>query len=276
MKLSTSMWSMDRTVQSEGLTQKDFINWASRAGLKYIELLSYYMDKENNLKDIIDLLKLKNIEVSCYTILSDFSTEKPDYNKLIEDMETAKHLKTPFIRILGGDSNTCENDARKNIATGISKAAAEAESRGLTLILENIGPYSCHSDQMLYFMENCTHTHLRLNFDTANPLLADEDPTEALRNQLPWISYVHIKDFITEDDPSYASVSKADPGRIQNSTAGKLMTGITAGKGSIPLKGMLSLLTSNGYDGFLSIEYEGTGDSVKDTKESLNYLRALL
>ncbi|MDC7232514.1 MAG: sugar phosphate isomerase/epimerase [Spirochaetales bacterium] len=276
MKLSASMWSLDRTVQSGGLTQETFIDWAAANNLKYVELLSYYMEKENNLDDIIKKLNHRNMFVSCYTILSDFSTSQFDALKLLEDMKTAEQLKAPFVRILGGGSQSRNDEAQKNIAAGICEAVSEAEKRGLTLILENIGPYSCHSDQMLFYMENCSHPNLRLNFDTANPLLADEDPIEALNKQMPWISYVHIKDFITDSNPLYKDHAEADPSRIQRSANGRVMTGITAGEGCIPLKDMLSLLKAEGYEGFLSIEYEGTGDSVKETEKSLSFLRSII
>ena len=50
MHPSISMWSLDRAIASGSMNQVDFINWAAELELKYVELISYYMNQEDNLR----------------------------------------------------------------------------------------------------------------------------------------------------------------------------------------------------------------------------------
>jgi sugar phosphate isomerase/epimerase len=101
---SISMWSLDRAIASGSMNQVDFINWAAELELKYVELLSYYMNREDNLNEVKAMLSRCGIEVSAYTILTDF-TAPQDFNSedYINDLDIASKLGAPFVRVLGGD-----------------------------------------------------------------------------------------------------------------------------------------------------------------------------
>jgi sugar phosphate isomerase/epimerase len=150
-------------------------------------------------------------------------------------------------------------------------AASDAEERGFVLVLENIGPSSGHSDEAVSIIEEVQSDYLKINFDTANPLLADEDPLEAFERMLPHISYIHLKDFITEKSENYKDYSQAE-WRIQISRKGLKMTGITPGKGDIPLKKIFAILKDKGYKGFVSVEYENDIEPAKATLESIAFI----
>lgn len=277
MKPSVSMWSMDRIVQAQELSQLSFIQWAARKKLKYVELLSYYMEREKNLEEVLAELIKRNIKVSCYTILSDFSTAGSLLSKeFLHDLDTAEKLKAPYVRILAGDSNPDEQNAKVQIVKGIKTAADEAEKRNLKLVIENIGPYSCHSSEVKSILDLVDSPCIRLNFDTANPLLADEDPISSISILSPYLDYVHFKDFVSEKDSNYSQIIKKDLSREQSSRTGRKMTGTIAGRGEINLPEMVKILNNKKYEGFISIEYEGTGDSMSETESSLSYMRSLL
>lgn len=277
MKKSVSMWSLDRKIQSEGINQLDFIKWAESEGLEYVELVSYYMEQENNLEQVIDLLKRTGIKVSCYTILNDFTTTSENrMQEFRHDLDVAMKLKSPFVRVLAGDENPDEASAVSNSIDNLRTAAIEASGKNITLVLENVGPYSTRSVQAKHLIDSVGSPAFRINFDTANSLLADEDPLEALDNLLDAVSYVHLKDFISENEEGFDEIAARDEGRIQKSVSDVAYTGITAGRGIVPLEEQINRLTARGYDGFVSIEYEGTGDSEKDTIETLAYLDSIL
>jgi sugar phosphate isomerase/epimerase len=277
MKPSVSMWSMDRMIQVQELTQLTFIQWAASKNLEYVELLSYYMEQEKNIKEVLAELEKTNIKVSCYTILSDFSTGEGILSEdFIHDLDIAEKLKAPYVRILAGDSNPDKQNAKIQIVNGIKTAANEAEKRNLKLIMENIGPYSCHSSDVKSILDLIDSPYVRLNFDTANPLLADEEPISSISKLGPYIEYVHFKDFVSDKDSNYRQIVEKDLSREQSSKTGCKMTGTTAGKGEINLPEMVKILKNKKYEGFISIEYEGTGDSMNETDSSLSYLQSLL
>ena len=277
MKKSVSMWSLDRKIQSEGINQLDFIRWAESRGLEFVELISYYMEQEGNLEQVLELLNRTGIGVSCYTILNDFTTSSESrMQEFRHDLDVAAKLKAPFVRVLAGEENPDEASAIRNSIANLKVAAEEAAQKNIILVLENVGPYSCRSSQAKHLIDNVASPAFRMNFDTANSLLADEDPLEALDNLLDSVAYVHLKDFVSEREEGFQKIAERDEGRIQKSRNGVFFTGITAGRGIVPLAAQMKKLISRGYDGFISMEYEGTGDPEKDTVDSLKFLDSIL
>ena len=274
---AVSMWSFDRAVSSGLMSQKKFIQWAHENDLSNVELLSYYMDKEENLKQCISILSDLKMKVSCYTILSDFS--QPGFSQsqgFLNDLENAEKLRAPYVRILAGGSKTGDSSEREIIVNGIGSAVKEAENRGITLVLENIGPAAGSAIESLSILKDVDSPYLRMNFDTANPLLVGEDPLDAFSVLVEYTSYVHLKDFITDREPRFSMIADRDRDRLQQSRTGRKMTGVRAGEGIIPLEEIIRKLHKRGYNGIISVEYEGTGDSSGATEASLNYLCSLL
>jgi len=147
---------------------------------------------------------------------------------------------------------------------------------GLVLVLENIGFHTGNSQSLNSVLNQVSSDNLKANFDTANPLLFGENPVEALSNLIGHISYVHFKDFITNKAVDFQIVADRDTTRIQTGINNARMTGITAGGGEVPLMEIIRQLKQSGYNGTVSVEYEGTGDSVEDTEVSLKYLESLI
>ncbi len=80
------------------------------------------------------------------------------------------------------------------------------------------------------------------------------------------IGFVHFKDF--KELPAGSNGYK--------SLSGKIYQGTVLGKGEVPLKEIIQFLNDNGYKGFLSIEYEGMGDPIIDTKESIEFTESII
>lgn len=80
---------------------------------------------------------------------------------------------------------------------------------------------------------------------------------------------IHIKDFYMR--PSYN-----DPGEGWFQTAGgnHLRSTIT-GHGDIDLKHILRIIKASGYDGFISVEFEGLEDCEFASRVSMNNVRNL-
>jgi sugar phosphate isomerase/epimerase len=267
------MWSLESIINKRNWKQKDFISWAAENNFKYVELVSYYMNKENKPKEIKSLLEKLGLEVSCYTISPDF-TDSSEYaeSELIKDFNNASILKAPFIRVLTGDSASPSAGERARIIQKLRGAVKIAEEKDITLILENIGSYSGSADEAAAIIEGVNSERLRINLDTANPLLADESPFEAAKKLLPFVAYVHLKDFITEGSDKFKDYSSIK-WRIQTSRKSVRMTGIEAGSGEAQLPEIMTALKKNGYKGFVSIEYENDLAAEKAVIDSLSFIR---
>ncbi|HAK46849.1 MAG TPA: hypothetical protein DCO79_13145 [Spirochaeta sp.] len=273
MKPAVSMWSLEAEITKNGWSQSDFIKWADTNNIKNVELVSYYMDRENNIESVCSLIKELNIEVSCYTILNDFVTSSEDcMDNFRKDLNNASVLGASFVRVLTGEPEGSDAVDRKIMIQRFKQAADAAGNKEITLVIENIGSLSGHSKEAVAIIEEVDSPYLRINFDTANPLLADEDPVDALKHMLPYISYVHLKDFITEKSPDFSKYSEAQ-WRIQTSRNEVKMTGITPGKGDVDLNRIFEILKENNYSGFVSAEYENDIDAEDATRHSINFVK---
>ena len=276
MKASMSMWSLDRAVCDGRIDQSAFLDFAQKENLKYVELLSYYMEQEGRLSAVKKRLDRDNLTVSCYTILTDFTDpDQAEDADFLRDLEAARSLGAPYVRVLAGDAEWSE-EGEKLLIEGLKRGANRAAELGLTLVLENVGSFLYSSEQLCRIVTSVGSANLKINFDMANPLLYDEDPLESFAILADHVVYVHFKDFVTADKPEFEPLAARDRGRIQSSRSGQKMTGVVTGQGEVDIPKLMEMLKKRGYDGFVSLEYEGTGDSLADSRESLGQMRALL
>ncbi|MBW5448201.1 hypothetical protein GE107_19295 [Cohnella sp. CFH 77786] len=85
--------------------------------------------------------------------------------------------------------------------------------------------------------------NVRTTLDIGNFLCVDEESTVGVRNNLPYASMVHIKDFYRR--PSYQN-----PGEGWfRSSGGQYLRGAVAGQGDIDMGQVLRLIRESGCDG---------------------------
>lgn len=109
---------------------------------------------------------------------------------------------------------------------------------------------------------------LGATLDTGNFLLVDENPTEAVRKLADKAAMVHFKDFKAVDE----TVTE----RVYISKSGKRYQGTVIGQGDVDLPAIVSILAQNGYEGYLSIEFEGPGDPQDSVAASIEYVNNLI
>ena len=181
----------------------------------------------------------------------------------------AKYFGTKVVRVFAGDlAEGIEfNDGRCWIVEGLQAAAAYAEKHGITLALENHGLLAGKGAQVQGIIEDVNSPALKATIDTGNFLLVDEAPTDAVKVLAPLAGHVHFKDFRLAkegESPSYPALS------------GKRFAGTIIGEGQVGTKEVLSILKAAGYDGWLSVEFEGLEEEEFGAKRSIDNLAAAL
>ena len=147
---------------------------------------------------------------------------------------------------------------------GLKAVAPEAEAAGVTLAIENHGLLAGKSSQIETIIDQVGSESVRANTDIGNFLLVDEDPLQAVQKLLPYIAHVHVKDMVPVSEGGWESL------------AGKRYRGGAVGEGVVPLKAIMEQLNAAGYQGFLSLEFEGEGDERDGIRQSLTAIRAAL
>ncbi len=154
--------------------------------------------------------------------------------KLEHVMNIAEILGTRYIRIFSFFIPTNEDPAayRNEVFRRTESMVRAAARRNMVLLHENEKDiYGDIPSRCLELMERFYGDHYRCTFDFANFVQCDQDPLSAYEMLAPYISYVHIKDALSEGH-----------------------TVVPAGEGDGKIKKVLTLLDKAGYEGFLSLE----------------------
>ncbi|MDR4886718.1 sugar phosphate isomerase/epimerase family protein [Fredinandcohnia sp. QZ13] len=276
MKTSVSMYSLHKYTVNENLDVFGFIQYASSIGLEGVELLDmYWKDVEQELPKVKLLLAEKNLIVSAYDISNNFvktseDERKMEIQKVYDGIDIAKNLNTNVVRIFSGDvtENVSFEQGKSWIIECLKECASYAEKQGIILAIENHGYFAGRSEQVIELIETVGSTHVRSTLDTGNFLLVDEEPSHAVAALKKYVAHVHFKDFV--------NVGTDYEGHSFLSLSGGKFLGTIAGEGKVDLHHAIHELKSVNYEGWLSVEYEGTDDPKVGTEKSVDNLKQIL
>jgi sugar phosphate isomerase/epimerase len=143
------------------------------------------------------------------------------------------------------------------VAKGYGAVTEYAAGKGVKTMIENHGFFFQDSDRVATLIKTVGNPNFGALVDIGNFLCADEDPMMAVKRVAPYAFHVHAKDF-------YVKCACADPGEGWfRSRGGIPLRGSIIGHGNVNIKGCLGLLKESGYDGWLSIEFEGMEDNQR-------------
>ena len=277
MKLSLSMYSCVRAVRAGQLDLMGFVDYAATQDVAGVELLDiFWTDAEREIPQVKQRIADAGLEVAVFSISNDFiqpeaGARAGELMDLKRGVDIALELGVDLLRVFSGSAREGVTQEQGNawILEGLSDGAAYAESRGVTLALENHGRFAGRSGQVRDIIEQVGSPALRVNFDTGNFLPVGQDPVAAARELAELVVLVHLKDirYAGDNEPSHVF---PDP-------SGRLLTGSVIGGGLVDLDGVMAVLREAGYDGWLSLEFEGSEDPLAaGVPRSLAAARALL
>lgn len=143
-----------------------------------------------------------------------------------------------------------------------------AASKGIRTMVENHGFFCQDSDRVEKLVNAVNHENFGLLVDIGNFTCADEDPVVAVGRVAPYAFHVHAKDFYIRRR------ELPDPGRgFFQSRAGTWLRGAIIGHGDVLVKTCLAALKRAGYDGALTVEFEGMEDPELGVTIGLSNLR---
>lgn len=273
MEVCVSAWSVQKKLFSGEMSVCDFIKLCHEHGVKNVELLFCFWNEQNRIEDAVLLLKNLGMKVGAYSVGNDFvqqdeALRKIEVEKVKLGVDIACRLNTKLLRVFSGNAKDGieYETARKWIVDSFKEAAAYAEEKGVVMVLENHGLFAGKSSQVKELIEEVNSISLRANADVGNFILVNENPLEAVKTLKEYVSFVHFKDFkqVSEKEHGYKAVD------------GSEYQGTVLGNGQIPMKEIVDFLYKNGYEGYLSIEYEGIGDPVEETIESIHYTKSII
>ncbi|MHB0999934.1 MAG: sugar phosphate isomerase/epimerase family protein [Armatimonadota bacterium] len=267
MKTGVSSYSFSRYIREGVMDIFQVIETASEMGFEGIEFTDFGPKEECTTDTAIrvkEYCSKFNIEVMSYTIGADFLKPRNgdgwqgEVERLKGELKIAKALGAPMMRhdvttgFPGGQPNLSNYiDALPVLAQGCRAVTEYGADLGIKTMFENHGFFIQDSERCDLLLEKVDHPNMGALVDIGNFLCADEDPLRAVTRMAPRAFHVHAKDF-------HVKPASAEPGGGWfRSRGGNWLRGSIIGHGDVDVTGCLRALKSAGYDGFVSIEFEG-------------------
>jgi sugar phosphate isomerase/epimerase len=142
-------------------------------------------------------------------------------------IDLAVTLDAPLMRVFGGDGPPARTAERLRELGEYTASVSE----NVVVVLETHDSYSTGA-QVAQVLSLADHPRVAALWDLHHPYRQGEQPAATWDAIGPWVRHLHVKDSIPGG--SYCLL----------------------GEGDIPVRAMLRLLRRNGYDGWLSLEWE--------------------
>lgn len=298
MKLGVSTYSLVRAIRSGEMSVLDVIQWIAAQGGEHVEIVPLGFELIGNdalIQAVREKAETVGIAISSYCIGADFVKEGEAYEAEIErvqrevDVVHALGAKLMRFDVAGWRPPTdrCtimdfERDLPKMVEA-CRRVADYAAQFGITTTVENHGYYVNGSDRVIRLIEGVDRPHYRMTLDTGNFWCVDEDPVVAVKKCAQYAAMVHLKDFYHRRVRRFAvelagsrgpDASHTPPGWFPTSS-GNLLRGAIVGDGDIDLLESIAAIKKSGYDGYVSIEFEGHEECKEGTKIGLDNARRM-
>lgn len=284
MKLGLSSYSLFGALRSGEMTILDAIEFVKEQGGEHIEIVPNlgfnFQDNPELINHIVEKANEEGIELSNYAIGADFLTEDDDtFNAEIErvkkEVDIANQLGVKFMRhdVASRPIPECtianfEADLPR-IVDACQQIADYAAQFGITTSLENHGFYIQSSDRVQSVVNHVNRDNFKTTLDIGNFMCADEESVAATKNNIAYASVVHFKDF-------YYRPASEHPGEGWMQTiAGNHIRGAIVGNGDINMRDVVKVVKDSGFNGYISVEFEGMEECKRGSKIGMDNLRRL-
>lgn len=286
MKLGISTYCLVDKLRDGEMTVLDVLEWAKEQRCEHVELVPYgysLVDDGELAERVRHKAEQLGLELSNYALPANFAHDADeDFHGEVERLKSHVDLLAAMgIRSMrhdvvlftippeeAGIAHFERNLPR--IVEGSRLIADYAAERGIATNIENHGWGVQHSDRVQRVIAEVNRPNFRTVLDIGNFLCVDEPPLVGVAKNVPWASIVHVKDF-------YYRLADQDPGEGKwfRTANGNFLRGSIFGQGDLPVRSLLKLIKRSGYDGYVTLEFEGMEESRQGTAIGLDNVRRL-
>lgn len=287
MQIGVSSYSFSRLVGSGQMEQIEVIGKAKEIGFDVIEFSTIAVPEGKSLPEFAAELRTEadkvGIGIANYTIGADF-LKGPEGDLRVEiervkaEVDIAEILGVPGMRhdATGGwpadhVGPRSFEAAIPRLAEGCRGVTEYAATKGIKTMVENHGRFCQESTRVEQLVTAVNHPNFGVLIDVGNFLCADDDPPVAVGRLMPYAFHCHAKDFHVK------AGTEVNPGNGWfESRAGNYLRGAIIGHGNVPLLQCFRIMQREGFDGVLSIEFEGMEDVLMAIQAGHDNLRRLV
>ena len=280
MKIGVSSYSFRKHIAATGISYTDLCNVAKSMGfdgIEFVELENYdkVTDPMKNAKYIGEHCREIGLEVIAYTVGASFTEEDfgPQLEKLKRQIDIAADMGALVFRhyvCYKLPEGMSWEEAVELMVPRIREVTEYAESKGIRTCTENHGYIFQAPDRVEKLIKAVDHKNYGWLCDMGNFLCADADPLESVKIAAPYTFHAHAKDFL------YKSAEVNRPKGFFRTVGENHLRGTVLGHGVVPVDQCVKVLKDAGYDGWLSIEFEGMEDNIPALEAGLDFLKKII
>ncbi len=285
MKTCVSSYSFNKLLKSGEYTQLSLIKEVKNMGFDAIEFTDLEPPEGVSVLDFAQLLREESdnrkLPIVNYTIgaeLLNCSNLDDEIARLFKQVDVAVILGAKGMRhdATGGYKGIDKtyksfDQALRVLVEGCRRVTEYAAEKGIVTMVENHGFFCQDSERCEKLVTGVGKENFGMLLDMGNFLCADEAPEFAFGKLAPFAKHVHSKDFHIKSGQS------PNPGAgFFTSRAGNYLRGAIVGHGDVPVLQCLSILKKNGYEGYVSIEFEGIEENMMAIETGLNNLERFI
>lgn len=285
MKTCVSLYSYWKPVRLGQMDQYQAIDTIKSLGINAVELLMLDDAVPNGesmqsyAKKLYEYARKAGLEVPILSMDSKIYCADPEreLEYLCSMVDVASECSIPLMRFdiaykfLGDETVKNYKTVIKAVTPYIRRLADYAKGKGVKVISENHGRIIQDSYRVEELITTVDHENYGYLCDIGNFGGVDENCAEAVSRLLPYICFIHAKDALERDGMEY------DPGRgFGRTRGGKFRRATVFGQGVVPTYQILKALKAFGYDGYISLEYEGMEETLEAMEIGAENLKRML
>ncbi len=281
MKIGITSYSLSKAIKAGEMDILAAIRWVAENGGEHIELSPAGYTLTGNpalVEAIVQETSRSGIAISSYTIGANFikPTEaeyRAEIQRIKSEVDIGRALGVQRMRHDAGsrprEEATVANFERDlpQLVAACREIADYAAQYGITTSVENHGFHVQGSERVQRLVLGVDRPNFRTTLDVGNFLCADEDPLIAVKNNAAFASHVHMKDFYVRERDAGEGFFRSRHGRYLRSAI--------VGQGDIPIPEIIQVIRQAGYDGYISIEFEGLEDCRLASRIGMQNVRRL-
>ncbi len=284
MKVGLSTYSLQQALDRKELTVPDAIRWIAEQGGQHVEIVPMgfsLIDNPALIEEIKATAREVGIDISNYAIGANFAVQENAESLEEEIQSVMRHVDvaaTLGVKLMRHDvafrpapeGTVAQFEADLPVLVKACQRIADyAAGFGITTSVENHGYYVQSSERIQRLLHETGRENFKTTLDIGNFLCVDEDPVSAVKNNIPYASIVHAKDF-------YWRSSTRNPGEGWFQTShGNYLRGAIVGHGDIDMPEVFRVLKRSGYDGYISVEFEGMEHCQTASRIAMDNVRRL-
>lgn len=293
-KIGISSYCLAGPLERREMDLPGVMRWAKESGADHLELVPIgytLLENEELCRQVAEISKELDLPLSNYAISADvLKWDKDERQAEIRAIQAhvdvaarlgitrMRHDIASFARPREADTPADFEKEFFMMVEAATEVADYAARSGITTMVENHGFFVNGSDRLIRLVEAVNRPNFKMCLDTGNLLCVDEPPETSMRKCMPYAGMIHIKDFyIRKKDRLSGLHGPFDPkaeGWFE-SLGGNMLRGAILGQGDIDTVSVVRDIRASGYDGYISLEFEGIEDSRRGTYTGLQTAKNL-